>query len=407
MALHHDQENSMTEQGNPADPKRKAARTVRRVALVTAAMAIAIVAHGMMTRIQASADQATAAVEQSIATVGVIHPVTGSGANALTLPGNLQAYYSAQLYARVPGYLTKWYKDIGARVRKGELLADIDTPELDQQIAQAKADVANAEAARQLSDTTNQRWEHLVAIGAVAKQDADNKAGDLAVKTAAEVSAKANFDRLMATKQFARITAPFDGIVTQRTTDIGALVNAGAGTGGSLLFTVADLHKIRVYVQVPQNYSARIHGNLTADLILPEYPGEKFPARLVSTSNAIDGQTNTLLVQLEADNQAGKLKPGEYAQVNFRLPADSGTLTIPATALLFRGDGLRVATVENGNRVAMKTVTISEDLGTTVRVSAGLSASDLVIDNPPDSVTAGDVVRVSAPAATTVAAGGT
>lgn len=384
----------MTPPSDPADPKRKAVRTVLGIALVTGAMAIAIVAHGMMTRMQASADQTTAAVEQSIPTVGVIHPVAGAGANALTLPGNLQAYYSAPIYARVPGYLTKWYTDIGAHVRKGELLADIDTPELDQQIAQAKADVANAQAARQLADTTNQRWEHLVAIGAVAEQDADNKAGDLAVKTAAAGSAKANLDRLIATKEFARIVAPFDGVVTERTTDIGALVNVGAGSGGSLLFTVSDVHKIRVYVQVPQNYSARIRGNLTADLSLPEYPGEKFPARLVSTSDSINGQTNTLLVQLEADNTAGKLKPGEYAEVSFRLPADSGTLTIPASALLFRADGLRVATVEGGNRVVMKTVTVSEDLGTTVRVSSGLNASDLVIDNPPDSVTMGDVVRV-------------
>ncbi len=387
----------MTPPSDPADPKRKAVRTVRSIALVAAVMAIAIVAHGMMARMQASADQVTVAAEQSVPTVGVIHPLAGAGSNALTLPGNLQAFYSAQIYARVPGYLTKWYQDIGAHVHKGELLADIDTPELDQQIEQAKADVANAQAARQLADTTNQRWEHLVAIGAVAKQDADNKAGDLAVKTAALVSAKANLDRLVATKAFAQITAPFDGIVTQRTTDIGALVNPGAGAAGSLLFVVADLQKIRVYVQVPQNYSARIRGNLTADLTLPEYPGEKFAARLVSTSNAIDGQSNSLLVELEADNASGKLKPGEYAEVSFRLPADSGMLTIPASALLFRADGLRVATVEGGNHVLLKTVTVSEDLGTTVRVSSGLTPSDMVIDNPPDSITTGDVVRVSAP----------
>ena len=386
----------MTLPKDPSDPRRKTIRTVRRIAFLATALAVGIVVNGMMTRMRASADQVSVSVEQSVPTVGVVHPVADSGGNSLILPGNLQAYYSAPIYARVPGYLTKWYKDIGAHVHKGELLAEIDTPELDQQIAQAKADLANAQAAQQLSNTTNQRWQQLVALGAVAKQDADNKAGDLAVKTAAVVSAKANLDRLMATKEFARITAPFDGVITQRTTDIGALINVGAGSSGSLLFTVADIHKIRAYVQVPQTYSAQIRGNLKADLTLPEYPGQKFPAQLVSTSDSIDGQSNTLLVELDADNSAGKLKPGEYAQVSFSLPSN-GALSIPASALLFRGDGLRVATVDSQNRVALKSVTVAEDLGTSVRVSAGLNASDLVIDNPPDSITTGDRVRVSTP----------
>jgi RND family efflux transporter MFP subunit len=225
------------------------------------------------------------------------------------------------------------------------------------------------------------------------------------VKVAAVNSSKANLDRLIATKAFAHITAPFDGVVTQRATDVGALVNAGAGSSGSLLFTVADLHKLRVYVQVPQNYSAQIHGDLTADLTLPEYPGEKFPAHLVSTSNAIDGQTNTLLVELDADNANGKLKPGEYAQVSFRLPVATSTLAIPATALLFRGDGLHVATVGSDNRVLLKTITVAEDLGTSVRINSGLDASDRVIDNPPDSISSGDIVRIAsdAPAAKTAA----
>jgi RND family efflux transporter MFP subunit len=372
---------------------------------VAAVIAAGIVVNGVMVRHQAQADQANAAAVQSVPTVSIIHPQATSAGNLLTLPGNLQAWYSAQIYARVPGYLTKWYKDIGAHVRKGEALADIDTPELDQQIAQAKADLANAEAARQLSQITNERWQNLVAIGAVAKQDADNKAGDLAVKVAAVNSSKANLDRLIATKAFAHITAPFDGVVTQRATDVGALVNAGAGSSGSLLFTVADLHKLRVYVQVPQNYSAQIHGDLTADLTLPEYPGEKFPAHLVSTSNAIDGQTNTLLVELDADNANGKLKPGEYAQVSFRLPVATSTLAIPATALLFRGDGLHVATVGSDNRVLLKTITVAEDLGTSVRINSGLDASDRVIDNPPDSISSGDIVRIAsdAPAAKTAA----
>ena len=385
----------MTAPMDPADPKRKTVTRLRIGAAITAVVVAGLVANGIMVRKQAHADQESFAVAQSVPTVSVVLPKRDANGNVLTLPGTLQAWYSAQIYARVPGYLTKWYKDIGARVHKGELLADIDTPELDQQIAQAKADLQNVQAARQLSQTTNERWEHLLAIGAVAKQDADNKAADLQVKPAGEVSAKANLDRLMALKEFARITAPFDGIVTQRTTDIGALVNPGGVTGATQLFTVSDLHKIRVYIQVPQNYSAQIHGNLTAELVLPEYPGEKFPARLDSTSNAISNQSNTLLVELDADNPDGKLKPGEYAQVTFSLPTPASTVTIPASALLFRGDGLRVATVNPQNRVVLKTVTVAEDLGTTVRLNSGVSPTDRVIDNPPDSIGTGDAVRVA------------
>jgi RND family efflux transporter MFP subunit len=387
----------MTAPKDPADPRQKTIRRLRIGAVLVTIAAAGIVANGMMVRMQARAEQESSAVAQSVSTVSVVRPQSDSAGNVLTLPGNLQAWYSAPIYARVPGYVTKWYKDIGAHVHKGEVLADIDTPELDQQIEQAKADLANAQAAKQLSQITNERWQHLLTIGAVAKQDADNKAGDLAVKTAVETSSKANLDRLVATKVFAHITAPFDGVVIQRTTDIGSLINAGAGSGGSLLFTVADLHEIRVYVQVPQNYSAQIRSGLTAELSLPEYPGEKFPARLVSTSNSIDGQSNTLLVELDADNASGKLKPGEYAQVSFTLPIQTSTVTVPASALLFRGDGLRVATVDPGNHVVLKTVTVAEDLGTSVRLNSGLSATDLVIDNPPDSIGNGDVVRVAAP----------
>jgi RND family efflux transporter MFP subunit len=386
----------MTVPKDPADPKRKTIRHLRVGGALITVLAAGIIVNGMMVRKQARAEQESSAVAQSVPTVGVLRPQSAAAGNVLTLPGNLQAWNSAPIYARVPGYLTKWYKDIGAHVRKGELLADIDTPELDQQIEQAKADLANVQATKQLSQITNNRWQQLLAIGAVAKQDADNKAGDLAVKTAAETSSKANLDRLVATKVFTHITAPFDGVVTQRNTDIGALVNAGAGSSGSLLFTVADVHKIRVYVQVPQTYSAQIHGDLTAQLNLPEYPGEKFLAHLVSTSNSIDGQTNSLLVEFDADNASEKLKPGEYAQVNIALPVSTSTLTVPASALLFRGEGLRVATVDPSNHVVLKAVTVAEDLGTSVRLNSGLSPTDLVIDNPPDSIAAGDLVRVAA-----------
>ena len=376
--------------------RRQTIKRLKWAGFFASGIAVIVVATGMLVRVHAGSEQASWAVEQSIPTVAIVHPTASSGNNVLSLPGNVQAWYSAQIYARVPGYLTKWYKDIGARVHKGDVLADIDTPELDEQIDQAKADLADAQAGLKLAQITNARWQSLVAIGAVAKQDADTKEGDLAVKTAAANSAKANLDRLVATKTFAHITAPFDGIVTARATDIGALVNVGAGSGGSLLFTVADVHKVRVYVQVPQNYSAQIHGQMTAGLTLPEYPGEKFVAKLVSTSDAISSQSNTLLVELDADNADGKLKPGEFAQVSMNLPARGRTLTIPSTALLFRSDGLRVATVGAKNHVVMKGITISNDLGTAVNISAGLNASDLIIDNPPDSPANGDVVQIAA-----------
>ena len=377
------------------NPRRRTIERVKRGGVAALVIAGIIVASGVWVRLQASSEQTNWSVEQAVPSVNVVHP-SGLGSNGvLTLPGNLQAYYTARIYARVPGYVRQWYKDIGAVVHRGDVLADIDTPELDQQIEQAKADLANAEAAQKLAETTAARWSSLLAVDAVSKQEAEEKAGDLAVKNAQVNAAKANVDRVQSMKTFARIAAPFDGVVTERATDVGALVNVGSASTGSPLFTVADVHKIRVYVQVPQNYSAQIHDHMKAELSLPEYPGETFTAQLVSTSNAISDQSNTLLVQLEADNANGKLKPGEYAQVSLQLPAGNAMLRIPSSALMFRGDGLQVATVGKDNRVVMKPIRIANDLGPQVEVSSGLDASDEVIDNPPDSLTTGDAVRVA------------
>ncbi len=326
----------------------------------------------------------------------MVHPAPASEGETISLPGTLQAYNVAPIYARVPGYVKAWYKDIGAKVHRGDLLAEIDTPEVDQQIVQARADLANAKASQQVSETTAERWNHLLKIQAVSKQDAEEKEGDLAVKTALVKSAEANLARLLTMKTFARITAPFDGVVTERAIDIGNLVNAGAGAGGPSMFTIADIRKMRVYVRVPQNYSADIRDHLKAELTLPEYPGETFSAELVTTSNAISSTSNTLLVQLIADNADGKLKAGGYAQVTFKLPADAQNLSLPVSTLIFRGDGLKVATVGPDGRVLMKSIDIAADLGTKVEVQAGLSPTDQVIDNPPDSIATGDEVHVIA-----------
>lgn len=325
-------------------------------------------------------------------TVALISPKASSKDQALVLPGTLQAWYDARIYARVPGYVKIWYKDIGAHVKRGELLAVIDTPELDQQITQARADLDAAVSAQKLSETTAKRWQSLLPLDAVSKQDAEEKDQDLASKAGAAKAAKANLDRLLAMKAFARITAPFDGVVTRRTADIGQLVTTSSS--GEPLFAVADIHALRVYVDVPQTYSAQIVPGMTVSLSVPEYPGKTFPARLVATSNAISSQSASLQVEFDADNAKGLLKPGAFAQVSMALPA-SAALRLPASALMFRAAGLQVATLGPGDRIVMKPISIGTDLGTQVIVSSGLALHDRVVDNPPDSLSDGDKVRVA------------
>ena len=300
----------------------------------------------------------------------------------------------------MPGYVHAWYVDIGARVKTGQLLASIDTPELDQQIVQAKADVATAQANMQLAQTTSQRWARLLTQDAVSKQETDEKAGDLAAKTAQVAAAKANLDRMMAEKAFSRILAPFDGVVTARRTDIGALVNAGAGASpNSELFDVAKIDRLRLYVRVPQVSSSDVKPGVKVTLTVPELPGRTFPAALDTTSNAISDNSGTLLTELLVDNPAGVLKPGAYAQVTFTLQSAataSGpqTLLLPSSALLFRDQGLEAAVVDATDHVRLRKVEIGRNLGQTMEITAGLGPGDHVIDNPPDSIAEGQLVRV-------------
>jgi multidrug efflux system membrane fusion protein len=375
---------------NEADMKRQLKRTGLIGGCV---LAVILVVGGGIRFVQASSLK-TWTREAEIPTVALVVPQAGGKGQALILPGALQAYYDAQLYSRVPGYVHAWYKDIGAHVKKGDVLALIDTPELDQQIAQARADLGAATSAQKLSSVTAQRWNSLLPLDAVSKQDVEEKDTDLASKTGAAKAAEANLDRLLAMKQFAKITAPFDGVVTRRTADVGALVSAGPASNGDPLFAVADIHALRVYVNVPQSYSAQIVPGMQVTLTVPEYPGRSFPAKLVSTSNAISAQSSTLLVEFEADNAAGQLKPGDYTQVSMGLPGQGTHLRLPASALMFRAEGLRVATVGADNRVVMKPISIETDLGTQVVVASGLSSRDRVVDNPPDSLGNGDEVRV-------------
>ena len=375
---------------NEAEMKRR----LKRAGVIGGCLLAAILVIGGGIRLVQASSLRTWTHEAEIPTVALIAPQAGGKGQALILPGTIQAYYDAQLYARVPGYVHAWYKDIGAHVKKGDVLALIDTPELDQQITQARADVGAAQSAQKLSAVTAERWNSLLPLDAVSKQDAEEKNTDLASKAGATKSVQANLDRLLAMKEFAKITAPFDGVVTRRTVDVGALVSAGPAASGDPLFAVSDIHVLRVYVSVPQSYSAQIVPGMVGTLSVPEYPGKTFSAKLVSTSNAISTQSSTLLVEFEADNAAGLLKPGDYAQVSMGLPGGNTHLRLPASTLMFRAEGLRVATVGANNRILMKPISIETDLGTQVVVASGLSPRDRVVDNPPDSLGNGDEVRV-------------
>jgi RND family efflux transporter MFP subunit len=367
---------------------------LKTIGIVAAGVAAVVVALGVISRVQADQSLKTWTSAQAIPTVKVIRLDGAEGPGALVLPGDVQAFNTAPIHARVPGYLKRWYADIGTPVKAGQLLAEIETPELDQQLAQAKADLATAVANQHLAETTARRWAGLLAQDAVSRQDADDKNGDLAAKTALVASARANVDRLLALASFKRITAPFAGTVTTRSTDIGALISVGGPTD-TPLFTVSDERRLRIYVRVPQSYSADIKPGMTAQFTVPEYPGRGFTASLAASADAITPQSGTLLIQLQIDNAGQVLKPGDYAQVHFTLPAGEGAIQAPASALMFRDAGMSVAVIGPDGRVLIKPITIGRDLGTKVEISSGLTAADRVIDNPPDSLRAGDQVHIA------------
>jgi RND family efflux transporter MFP subunit len=362
--------------------------------VVVLAGAVALGITGIMRRNHTEAQLTTWTQAQAIPTVNVATPKRGTKDQELILPGDIEAFYEAPIYARVPGYLKMWYKDIGAHVKAGQELAEIDTPDLDQQLNQAKQDLASVEANAQLADLTAKRWKSLLSSQSVSQQTVDEKVGDAAAKNALVAASKANVERLQAMENFKYITAPFDGVVTARETDIGALINAGSGSGVEL-FKVADMHQMRVYVRVPQAYASQLHPGLEANLKLAQYSHDVFKAKLATTSNAITKESRTVLVELMADNPEGKLWPGTFAEVHFQLPPDADAYRIPTSALVFREHGLQIAAVGGGNKVQLKPITPGRDLGTEIEVMAGLDPSDRVIDNPPDSINTGDLVKVA------------
>ena len=370
-------------------------RSLLWTALVLAGGVAAYVVYtGVSSRATDAAHLKEHAQAQSVVTVTVISPTPANATPTLELPGRIEAFAKAPIYARISGYLKSWKVDIGTPVRTGQLLAEIDTPDLDQQILQAKAELASTQANAALSENTAKRWQSLLATNFVSSQAVEEKLGDYKAKQAIVAASQANVNRIEAMKNFSRIVSPFDGVVTARNTDVGALINAG-GSAGSELFVVSDIKHLRLYVNLPQNYVSQIQKGAIAKFTVPESPGKTFIAKVISTSQAITAGSGSMLVQLSADNPSGALLPGGFANVSFDLPGTSAGLSVPPSALIFTKAGLRVATVSSENKVVLKTVVIGRDYGNKVELSSGLDATDRVIESPPDGVTDGDVVKIA------------
>jgi RND family efflux transporter MFP subunit len=370
-------------------------RRLRLAGIIAGIVVLAIVVAGVATRANDSRKLRDWTDEQATPTVNVVSPQGGQGGGDLNLPGRLQAYARAPIYARTSGYLKYWKADIGQKVKAGDILGEIETPDLDQQLLQAKADLASARANEALAQTTAKRWKDMRDSDSVSKQEVDEKTGDYDAKHALATAAQANLERIQALKGFAKLIAPFDGTVTARETDVGALINAGGG--GQELFVVSDTRKLRMYVNVPQNYAPAIKAGEAVQLTVPEYPGQTFTGNIETSSAAINAASGTTLVQVAVDNKDGRLLPGSYASVTFDLPANATLFSVPASALVYDEKGLRVALVDQANKVKFKEVTITRDFGKTIQLGSGLAAGDRLIESPPDGLADGDTVRINAP----------
>src|SRR3984885_2249472 len=390
----------------PAPPP--SSRSLRRFGLVAVSAAVIIAAVGILERRGHEAEVKQWTHEQAVPTVALISPEHGASTQRVVLPGTVQAWFEAPIYARVNGYLKGWYFDYGAQVKKGTVLAEIETPDLDAQLtaAQAKLNSARAvvkvrEAEKDFAESTYDRWRDSPK-GVVSAQEQQSKQADYNSALAQVNSAKAEVaadqgevDRVDAMESYKKIVAPFDGVVTARETDVGALINAGSGGNGPELFRVADVHKMRIYVQVPQQMSGGIQPGMSAELRLPQFPDKTFHATVATTSSAINLSARTLLVELHAENSEDQLQPGAYTQVTFELPSNPTIVHVPTSALIFRERGTEIAVVEPDDKVKLKPVTLGRNLGTEVEILSGLSPSDRVINSPPDSLGAGDKVRIA------------
>jgi RND family efflux transporter MFP subunit len=361
------------------------------------ASAFAVVAlvifFGIRSRVNAEARVTQATHEAAIPVVTIVHPVADAPLQEIALPGNSAAFIDAPIYARTNGYLKRWYFDIGTPVKKGQLLAEIETPEVDQQLQQARADLETAQANYNIAKITASRWEFLVSTGSVSQQETDQAKSDLTAKKAAADSSASNVRRLEELQSFEKIYAPFDGILTARNTDVGQLIDAGAGSPREL-FHLASINKLRVYVAIPEVYSRAASNGATATLTLDEFPGEIFKGTLVRNANAFDAANRTLLTEVDVENPKGRLRPGAYVFVHFKLPESVTSVTIPSNALLFRKEGLQVGVVRD-SKVELVSVRIGRDYGTTVEILSGLTGSDSVVLSPPDSLVSGTPVKIA------------
>ena len=392
----------MSREAESPTPKPVDARRVRHVLLFAAVAAGAIAAGGLALRAHQRQGAASWSAAQATPTVALA-VLDRQAQGALVLPGVVQPYRTAQIYARVNGYLKDWRRDIGAPVRSGDVLADIDAPDLDQQLQQARGDLATAQANAQLSALTATRWSALLEHQAVSQQSSDEKAGAATATAAAATAAAANVARLQALAAYEHVRAPFDGVVTARKTDIGALINASGA--GQELFEVADLHRVRIYVQVPQAMSAQLAPGQSATFVAPQFPGRTFTAQIVALSHQFDANSKTMQIELQTDNPDELLAAGSYCQVRLVAPSDPGAVRVPATALITQADGPRLAIVGADGRVRLQPVKLGRDLGDKVEVVSGVQATDRVIDSPPETLRDGDTVTL-AKAAPTPAKGG-
>jgi RND family efflux transporter MFP subunit len=377
-------------------------RRLRGVSIVVAVFALVVVAYGLVSRAAQNSHLHELTEARALPNVAVVNPSTARNGSGLELPGRLEAYIRAPIYARIPGYLKSWKYDIGSKVKAGDVLAEIDTPDLDQQLAQARADLNVAEANAKLAEITAKRWQSLAGTDAVSTQDVDQRNFSWSANIAQVKAAQANVDRLVAEEGFKRLVAPFDGIVTARETDIGALINVGA-TGAAELFVISETSKLRVYVNVPQNFVPSVPAGTQSTITVPERPGKTYSGTVEASAQSVTPSSGTTLMQIIVDNRAGDMMPGDYASIHLEFASTSGLLSIPSSALIFDAKGLSVATVDASNHVLMKPVSIVRDLGTVVEMASGVTTSDRVIDSPPDGLINGTAVHLTGAVPSSVA----
>ncbi|HEY3595971.1 MAG TPA: efflux RND transporter periplasmic adaptor subunit [Paraburkholderia sp.] len=380
----------------------KARKRRYRMPVALAVLAAALLTAGLIPRLRASTEQTGQLAAQRALPIAVVKPTVAPASQELLLPGSVMPYADASIYARTSGYVQHWYTDIGAKVKAGTTLAVIETPELDAQLRQARADEATAQANFNYANQTSQRWQQMLQTQSVSQQDADTKSSDMQAKRAILASAQANVARLAEMVSYEKVTAPFDGVVTARNVDVGALVTAGGTPGLAAmpgeLFHVEQTDTLRVFVDVPQDDASYVTAGTQVDLTTQQYPGRRFPAKVARSADAIDPVSRTLRVEIDVDNRDGALLPGAYAQAHLQLQTAHPALDLPVSALLFRPDGITVAVVGGNDTVQLKTVTIGRDFGTYVEIATGVASSDRVINNPGDAIVAGQLVQIAAAA---------